>query len=122
MEPGDLHSEEKMGLLTKSRQCDFKIDQFMKKCIEIFQDGDQLTKIHWSRAQGDYVVSCCTEICEAIQLFEEELSKVFTLLHENLDENIVDEIQSILSEVLKEKKKKKIDEMKIKNRAFLKAL
>jgi hypothetical protein len=30
-------------------------------------------------------------------------------LLENLDENIVDEIQSILSEVLIEKKKKKID-------------
>jgi len=43
-------------------------------------------------------------------------------LHENLNENIVDEIQSILSEVLTEEKKKKIDEMKIKNRAFLKAL
>ena len=94
----------------------------MKKCIDIFQDGDQLNRIHWSRAQGDFAVGCCTEICQAIQLFEQELSEVFTFLLENLDENIVDEIQSILSEVLTEKKKKKIDEMKIKNRAFLKAL
>ena len=64
-----------------------------------------LNRIHWSRAQGDYSVGCCTEICKAIQHFEEELSEVFTLLLENLDENIVDEIQSILSEVLSEEEK-----------------
>jgi hypothetical protein len=38
MEPDDLHSEEKMGLLTKSIQHELKIDLFLNNCIDFFQD------------------------------------------------------------------------------------